>query len=134
MYELEAKLVDHVFLPFLPSFNEKYENLRKFSLPSGDKENQIHMEGYQVSAQCMALVRDDCLVPTKDAPELGFVRESSEKQYVPDVIYKVSRTTKTFLLCFCRFSFILCKFFNCLDSITSFSEDFSCVRFNTNCH
>jgi nuclear protein localization family protein 4 len=48
------------------------------------------MEGYQVSAQCMALVRDDCLVPTKDAPELGYVRESSEKQYVPDVFYKVS--------------------------------------------
>ncbi len=38
----------------------------------------------------MVLVRDDCLVPTKDAPELGYVRESSEKQYVPDVFYKVS--------------------------------------------
>lgn len=82
------------------------------------------MEGYQVSAQCMALVRDDCLVPTKDAPELGFVRESSEKQYVPDVFYKVSRTEKAFPLCFCRFSFILCKFLNSLDSITSFSEEF----------
>jgi hypothetical protein len=48
------------------------------------------MEGYSVSNQCMALVRDDCLVPTKDAPELGYVRESSSKQYVPDVFYKVS--------------------------------------------
>lgn len=47
------------------------------------------MEGYQVSAQCMALVRDDCLVPTKDASELGYIRESSDKQYVPDVYYKV---------------------------------------------
>lgn len=56
----------------------------------GDKENQIHMEGYQVSNQCMALVRDNCLVPTKDAPELGYVRESSDKQYVPDVFFKVS--------------------------------------------
>lgn len=56
---------------------------------SGDSENQIHMEGYQVSAQCMALVRDNCLVPTKDAPELGYVRESTDKQYVPDVFYKV---------------------------------------------
>ena len=48
------------------------------------------MEGYQVSNQCMALVRDSCLGPTKDAPELGSIRESSDKQYVPDVYYKVS--------------------------------------------
>lgn len=48
------------------------------------------MEGYAVSGQCMALVRDNCLVPTKDAPELGYVRESTDKQFVPDVYYKVS--------------------------------------------
>lgn len=48
------------------------------------------MEGYAVSAQCMALVRDNCLVPTRDAPELGYVRESTDKQFVPDVYYKVS--------------------------------------------
>ncbi len=28
----------------------------------------------QVSNQCMALVRDGVLVPTKDAPELAYVR------------------------------------------------------------
>lgn len=55
---------------------------------TGDKANQVHMEGYQVSNQCMALVRDNCLLPTKDCPELGYVRESSDKQYVPDVYYK----------------------------------------------
>ncbi|XP_051158551.1 nuclear protein localization protein 4 homolog [Leptopilina boulardi] len=55
---------------------------------TGDNKNQVHMEGYQVSNQCMALVRDGCLVPTKDAPELGYVIESSDKQYVPDVYYK----------------------------------------------
>ena len=44
---------------------------------------------FQVSNQCMALVRDDCLIPTLDAPELGYVRESSAQQYVPDVFYKV---------------------------------------------
>lgn len=60
------------------------------SIVLGDEKKQIHMEGYAVSAQCMALVRDDCLVPTKDAPELGFIRESTDKQYVPDVYYKVS--------------------------------------------
>nr|CAD7588973.1 unnamed protein product [Timema genevievae] len=55
--------------------------------PSGDSSNQVHMEGYGVSNQCMALVRDNCLVPT-NVPELGYVRESTDKQYVPDVYYK----------------------------------------------
>ncbi|GAB6020267.1 hypothetical protein CHUAL_002985 [Chamberlinius hualienensis] len=54
---------------------------------TGDVNNQVHMEGYQVSNQCMALVRDDCLVPTKDVPELAYVRESTNEQYVPDVYY-----------------------------------------------
>lgn len=76
---------------------------------SGDKENQIHMEGYQVSAQCMALVRDNCLLPTKDAPELGYVRESTDKQYVPDVFYKVSPKTQ-----YACFSF---RFFPLLSSL-----------------
>lgn len=69
----------------------------------GDEKNQIHMEGYQVSNQCMALVRDGCLVPTKDAPELGYVIESTDKQYVPDVFYKVSTCSlfDLFLLIFC---------------------------------
>ncbi len=78
---------------------------------SGDESNQIHLKGYQVSVgcvwcvcvwcchvtlqvsnQCMALVRDDCLLPTLDAPELGYVRESTAQRYVPDVFYKVSIT------------------------------------------
>ena len=28
-------------------------------------------------------------MPTLDAPELGYVRESTAEQYVPDVFYKV---------------------------------------------
>jgi NPL4 family len=59
-----------------------------FELP-GDADNRIHFEGYQVSNQCMALVSDDCLIPTRDAPELGYVKESTNEQYVPDVFYKV---------------------------------------------
>lgn len=55
---------------------------------TGDDKKQVHMEGYAVTAQCMALVRDNCLIPTKDAPELGYIRESTDKQYVPDVYYK----------------------------------------------
>ena len=48
------------------------------------------MEGYQVSNQCQALVKDDCLVPTKDASELAYVRQSTADLYVPDVYYKAS--------------------------------------------
>ncbi len=57
-------------------------------LVTGDAEHQVHMEGYQVSNQCMALARDHCLIPTKDAPELGYVKESTSEQWVPDVFYK----------------------------------------------
>ena len=56
---------------------------------AGGPDNQVHFEGYQVSNQCMALVRDECLLPCKDAPELGYAKESSSEQYVPDVFYKV---------------------------------------------
>lgn len=56
---------------------------------TGDANNHAHMEGYQVSNQCMALVRDNCLLPTIDAPELAYVRESTNEQYVPDVFYKI---------------------------------------------
>lgn len=54
-----------------------------------------------MSNQCMALVRDNCLVPTKDAPELGYIREPSDKQYVPDVFFKVGR--KNFFILFLFF-------------------------------
>lgn len=56
---------------------------------SGNESKQVDLSGYQVSNQCMALVRDDCLVPTLDAPELGYIRESTSEQYVPDVFYKM---------------------------------------------
>ena len=35
----------------------------------------------------MALVRDQILVPTKDAPELAYVIESTKERYVPDVFF-----------------------------------------------
>uniref|UniRef100_A0A8B9PK22 Nuclear protein localization protein 4 homolog n=1 Tax=Apteryx owenii TaxID=8824 RepID=A0A8B9PK22_APTOW len=59
---------------------------------TGGPDNQVHFEGYQVSNQCMALVRDECLLPCRDAPELGYAKESSSEQYVPDVFYKITTT------------------------------------------
>ncbi|XP_053608097.1 nuclear protein localization protein 4 homolog [Plodia interpunctella] len=55
---------------------------------TGDSAQQVHMEGYQVSGQCQALVRDGVLLPTRDAPDLGYIRDSGDAQYVPDVYYK----------------------------------------------
>uniref|UniRef100_A0A8C1VTP4 Nuclear protein localization protein 4 homolog n=1 Tax=Cyprinus carpio TaxID=7962 RepID=A0A8C1VTP4_CYPCA len=59
---------------------------------TGGPDNQVHFEGYQVSNQCMALVRDECLLPCRDAPELGYAKESSTEQYIPDVFYKITTT------------------------------------------
>ncbi|XP_026324791.1 nuclear protein localization protein 4 homolog [Hyposmocoma kahamanoa] len=55
---------------------------------TGDQQQQVVLEGYQVSGQCAALVRDGILLPTRDAPDLGYIRDSSDAQYVPDVYYK----------------------------------------------
>jgi len=54
---------------------------------TGNEDQDIHMEGYQVSNQCMALVKDEIIVPTKDAPELAYVIEATDEKYVPDVFF-----------------------------------------------
>lgn len=58
------------------------------SIFQGDSSNQIHFEAYQVSNQCTALVKDDCIIPTLDAPELAYIRESSNDKYIPDVYFR----------------------------------------------
>ena len=55
----------------------------------GDENHQVHLRGYQVSNQCMALVRDNCLLPCMDTPSLGYIKESSGAQFVPDVFFTV---------------------------------------------
>ena len=47
------------------------------------------LSSLQVSNQCMALVGDNCLVPTIDEPGLGYMPKSSSDHYVSDVFYKV---------------------------------------------
>ena len=82
-------------------FQNIYKNFTKYSrdgyfgskfvtvVVTGDKTNQIHFEGYQVSNQCAALVRDACIVPTYDAPELAYIKESSNEQFIPDIYFRV---------------------------------------------
>lgn len=77
-----------------------YRNVSKYSstgvfgskfvtvVVSGDENNQIHFAGFQVSNQCMALVGAECMVPTIDAPELAYIKESSNEQYIPDVYFR----------------------------------------------
>jgi nuclear protein localization family protein 4 len=35
------------------------------------------------------LVRDGCIVPTLENPELAFIRESTNEKYIPDVYFRV---------------------------------------------
>lgn len=81
-----------------------------FFFYAGGPDNQVHFEGYQVSNQCMALVRDECLLPCKDAPELGFAKESSPEQYVPDVFYKVGlHLVSAFVNMICSYLCLCCS-------------------------
>uniref|UniRef100_A0A915ERH2 MPN domain-containing protein n=1 Tax=Ditylenchus dipsaci TaxID=166011 RepID=A0A915ERH2_9BILA len=56
---------------------------------SGDKTQQIHFSGYQVSNQCTAMVEANILCPTVSNPELAWVREKPlhEHHYITDVQY-----------------------------------------------
>ena len=56
---------------------------------TGGKDNEIHFEAYQVSNVAMALESAGILVPTFDAPELGYIRESTKDKFAPDVFYSV---------------------------------------------
>lgn len=87
---LAADLQNHYPSPCRLSSSGKFGSKFSTVVVSGDMDNQVGFDGFQVSNQCMALVRDDCLVPTVDEPGLGYIRESSSNQYVPDVFYKAT--------------------------------------------
>ena len=54
---------------------------------TGNDEHQIHLEGFQVSNQCMSLTKEGIIIPAKEAPELAYVKESTKGQPVPDVYF-----------------------------------------------
>ena len=70
------------------SSSQKFGSKQVTIVVTGDSKNQISMDAYQVSQQCMAMVRAGVLLPTKDAPELGYVREPKVGPNL-DVFYKV---------------------------------------------
>jgi len=81
------------FQNMYPNITKKSSSLKFGSkqvtiVVTGDAENQIGLEAYQVSQQCMAMVRAGVLLPTKDAPELGYVREPKVGPNL-DVFYKL---------------------------------------------
>jgi len=78
--------------PCKESANGKFGSKFVSVIVSGHEDKHIHYDGWQVSNQCMALVRDECLLPTIDDPALGYVKESSSDQFVPDVFYKEKDT------------------------------------------
>ena len=55
---------------------------------SGNSSNTIEMFAYQVSNQCMALVRDNILLPAREHPGLAYVKISTAEQFVPDVFFR----------------------------------------------
>ncbi|KAF1743144.1 hypothetical protein MXB_2478 [Myxobolus squamalis] len=54
---------------------------------TGNDKGDIDFYGWQVSNQCMALVQDDCLVPTVDVPGLAYTRNQSATKFIPEVSY-----------------------------------------------
>ena len=84
-------LVQNLLQLLLPVCLKFFKLILIISFSIGDVSGQIHFEGYQVSNQCMALVKSKILLPTYDAPELGYIKETSSEQYVPDVYYKVKK-------------------------------------------
>lgn len=81
-------------------FQNVHKNVSKYSsenffgskfvtvVVTGDAENQIQFQGYQVSNQCASLVRDKCIIPTYDAPELAYIKESTDYKFTPDVYFR----------------------------------------------
>jgi len=57
-------------------------------IATGDENKQISFNGYQASNQCMDLVKSEIIIPTLDAPELAYVKESDEETFIPDIYYK----------------------------------------------
>lgn len=85
-------------------FQNIYKNTCKYSsekyfgskfvtvVVTGDADNQIQFQGYQVSNQCTALVKDECLIPTYDAPELAYIREATDERFIPDAFFREKDT------------------------------------------
>ena len=54
---------------------------------SGDQKKDVHLATYQVSNNCMGMVRDDIINPTMDPTQVRVI-ESTKEKYVPEVFYR----------------------------------------------
>merc|ERR1711990_937014 len=55
---------------------------------TGKDNGEIDFRGYQITNQGQSLAIDGTIVPTVDAPEFGYTRESTDTLYCPDVFYR----------------------------------------------
>jgi len=55
---------------------------------TGKDNGEIDFRGYQVTNQGQSLAVDGTIVPTVDAPEFGYTRETTDSLYCPDVFYR----------------------------------------------
>jgi len=55
---------------------------------TGKENGEIDFRGYQISNQGQALAVDGTIVPTIDAPEYGYTRETTDELYCPDIFYR----------------------------------------------
>jgi len=55
---------------------------------TGKDDGTIDFRGYQVSNQGQSLSIDGTIVPTLDAPEYGYTRETTDELYCPDILFR----------------------------------------------
>jgi len=55
---------------------------------TGKDDGTIDFRGYQVSNQGQSLSVDGTIVPTLDAPEYGYTRETTDELYCPDILFR----------------------------------------------
>ena len=83
-----AYFQNHYPSPSQYSHNGKFGSKFVTVCVTGNETNTVEMCAYQVSNQCMALVRDDILSPAREHPGLAYVKKSTADQYVPDVFFR----------------------------------------------
>eukprot|EP00051_Salpingoeca_urceolata_P028882 m.488302 g.488302 ORF g.488302 m.488302 type:complete len:596 (+) comp25702_c0_seq1:203-1990(+) len=70
------------------NYSQKYGSKFVTVVVSGDENNQVSLNGFQASNQCMALVRDSVVLPSPHNCGEMIIKPSTDEQFVPDVFYR----------------------------------------------